>query len=62
MRPIGSRTVKTADFEQLADDEATGLFKAHIFGSRRSCHDETNQQKCPNASASRPPFPIGNAH
>jgi hypothetical protein len=44
--PDGSRTVETANFEQLADDEAMRLFEAHLFGSRRSSHDEANQQNC----------------
>ena len=44
--PHRSRPVKTANCEQLADDEVMGLFKAHLFGRRLSSHAETNQQKC----------------
>src|SRR5262245_25969333 len=55
--PDGLRTFKTANFEQLADDEATGLPKAHLFGGRRSSHDEPNQQKRPTCKHPVPLFP-----
>jgi hypothetical protein len=55
--PDSSRSVKAADFEQLADDEAIGLVGAHLFGRGRSCHDENDHQNRPNYQHSVPLFP-----
>jgi len=43
-----SRSIKTADFEQLADNEPIGLTGTHLFGGGGGCHDETDHQDPPN--------------
>jgi len=60
--PDGSRPVKTADFVQLGDDEAMGLFKADLFRRRRSSDDEANQQNRPKHQHHARPFSIYNVH
>jgi hypothetical protein len=62
MRPDASRPVKTADCEQLADDEATGLFEAHLVGRRLRSHGKTNQQNRPTRQHPVLLFPIDNGH
>src|SRR5690348_10123108 len=55
--PDRSRSVKAADLEQLAGDEAMGLVGAHLLGRARSCHEENDHQDRPDDQHSVPLFP-----
>jgi hypothetical protein len=58
--PDGSRPVKTAGFEQLADYEAMGLFGAHLFGSAGAVITKPINRIAQSISYPAPLFPIGN--